>query len=253
VKPVIAQVVYEQFLSLDTVKGMGWWNLAWVAFIAFLALAARAKKVGVTSIGKNEWGILEILGFPTIPIPFGIWPFIKGVFHVKQASTVPIRVPMVARREINKRVLMVSITVWVTVTRPATGSLWDRIRRLPWRFVEIRRDLIAAIYGALDENVDDSENPERIIQTVDIVEDATRFILKDAKSVDDVTVEALDEKCGEDLRTSLGEYIKKVYIREDAPVDGQLWKEGRSVILDEVDDELPPAPPQLEAVPTAIA
>lgn len=241
---IVQAAVYDKFLSLDSVMQMSLWGIAWVILIIFLVLAARAKKLGTTSIGKNEWGMLEILGFPLIPIPFGLWPFVKGVFHVKQVSTAPLRIPMTARREINKRVLLVSITVWVTVTKPAEGSFMERLYGFPKRFLEIRRDLIAALYGAIDENVDDAENPERIVQTIDVIEDATRKILKASTNVDDVTRDGLENICGEDLRVSLGEYIRKVYIREDAPVDGQLWKEGRQILIEEeieADNDMPPA------------
>jgi hypothetical protein len=193
---------------------MGWLNILWVVLVLFLILGARAKKIGVVSVGKNEWGILEILGFPTIPIPFGLWPYMKGVFHVKKASTAPIRVVLQSRRELKNRVIMYSITVLLRVGRS-------------------RKELIAAIYGALDENEDDAENPERILQSHDIVEAGVRKLLLNAETIDVVTRKALRKKCGADLLNRLGEHIDAVYIREDAPVDGQLWKEGRVVVTND--------------------
>lgn len=243
---IIPQAAITGIPSLDSVRDMGWWNLLWLILIAFLVLAAKAKKIGVTSIGKNEWGMMEILGFPLIPVPFGFWPFVKGVFHVKQVSTAPTRIDITNRREINGRVLLVDISIWVVVGTKGIGSLSQR-------FLQRRRDLIAAIYNALDENVDDAENPERIAQTRDILEATTRNILKDAEGTDEVTLEALITRCGEILQANLGEYLKKVFIREDAPVDGQLWKEGRS--NDPVQDsELPPSTlPELRSVPGELA
>lgn len=237
---MIVQAAYDQFLSLDSVRQMGWWNVLWVILVAFLFLAARARKIGATSIGKNEWGMLEILGFPLIPIPFGLWPFIKGVFHVKQVSTAPVRIELPSRRDVAGRVLLVITTVLVRVTQPISGNPWQR-------FLQLRKDLIAALYGTLDEDTDDAENLERIEQTRAVLEAASRNLLKDAKDVDVLTVDALNRECGEDLRVRFGEYIDKVFIREDAPVDGQLWKEGRkSLVEDEIeeeveDDDMPPA------------
>lgn len=234
---IVQAAAYEKFLSFDSVKEMGWWNVLWVILIAFIVLAAKAKKIGVTSIGKNEWGVLEILGFPLIPIPFGLWPFVKGVLHVKQVSTAPVRIDFASRREVDGRVLMVNISVFIRVTRRYVGAWWKR-------FIQLRRDLISALYGTLDENVDDAENPERIEQTRAVLESATRTLLKGAKTVDEVSLEKLHATCGSDLKLRFGEYIDSVYIREDAPVDGQLWKEGRAPFTEDdvatENGELPP-------------
>ncbi len=229
VRTVTVQAAIDPFLRWEEVKEMGWSSLVWLLVILILALAARAKKIGVVSIGKNEWGLLEILGFPTIPIPFGLWPFVKGIFHVKQVSTAPTRIAVPSRREVGSRVLLVVVTVFVQVTTSYQGS-WLQ------RFLQLRRDLIAAIYGVLDENIDDAENPERITQTSDVLETAMRKILKESESVvDDITKIRLDEICGDELRKCFGSYINRVKIREDAPVDGQLWKEGRATA-----EEVPP-------------
>ena len=155
-------VPFSEYLSLAAIQRLGVLGILWLILVAFLVLAARAKKIGTTSIGKNEWGMMEVLGFPLIPIPFGLWPYIKGVFHVKQVSTAPTRIELSSRREINQRVCWVVVTVFVRVAPKTEGSLWER-------FVQLRKNLIAALYGALDEDVDDAENPERIKQTTDIL------------------------------------------------------------------------------------
>lgn len=100
------------------------------------------------------------------------------------------------------------------------GNLWRR-------FKQLRRDLIAALYGAYDETVTDAENPERIDQTRDMLEAGSRTILRREATTDALTIDALAIECGRELQNRLGEYIRAVYVREDAPVDGQLWKEGR--------------------------
>lgn len=224
---IVQAASYEKYLSFDAVRAMGLLNILWVLLIAILVLAARAKKIGVTSVGKNEWGVLEIIGFPLVPIPFGLWPFIKGVFHVKQVSTAPVRIDLAGRREIEGRVLMLAVTVLVRVTERYSGSLWSR-------FVQLRKDLISALYGTLDENVDDSENPERVHQTRAALDAGVRTILLSAKTTDEVNREKLIATCGADLQKRFGEYVDTVYVREDAPVDGQLWKEGRGPIMDDV-------------------
>lgn len=203
---------------------MGWFNLIWLLLIVFIFLGARAKKVGVTSIGKNEWGMLEIFGFPTIPIPFGFYPFVKGVLHVKEVSVAPARLDLVSRREIKGRVLLTELEIWVQVGQKGDESLWKR-------FLKRRRDLVNALYGALDEDVTDAENPERMKMAAGLLEDGCRKVLRTASEVDELTKERLDTESGEDLEMSLGMYIRKVLIRADAPVDGQLWKEGRDMIV----------------------
>lgn len=213
---MVAQAAYDRFLTWDSISNMGWMNILWILLVVFLILGARAKKIGVVSVGKNELGLLEVFGFPTIRIPFGLWPYVKGIFHVKKASTAPIRVALQSRRELGRRVIMYNITVLVRVGKK-------------------RKELIAAIYGALDENEDDAENPERILQSHDIIESGVRKLLLKAESIDAVNRKALRKRCGKDLLERLGEHIVAVYIREDAPVDGQLWKEGRVA----PDDDIP--------------
>lgn len=226
--PVIPQLALSD-VTLETIQKMGVWNALWLLVLAFGFIAWRAKKIGVTSIGKNEWGMLEIFGFPLIPIPFGIYPYVKGVFHVKEVSTAPCRVDYMLRQSVNDSVLGIAMSVHITATTKGTGSFRQR-------FLQLRRDLIAALYGAYDESVTDAENPERISQTRDMLEAATRAILRERQDVTHLTYDNLVEKCGEELRTRLGEYIVTVYVREDAPVDGQLWKDGRRSTDPDSDD-----------------
>lgn len=243
-KSVIPQVALENY-TFSTIRSMGILNVGWLFLLLFLFIAWRAKKIGVTSIGKNEWGMVEVLGFPLIPMPFGIWLYVKGVFHVKEVSIAPARVDFSLRSEVGRRVLMVVVTAHVTATTKGTGT-WRE------RFIQRRRDLIAALYGAYDETVTDAENPERIDQTRDMLEAGCRQILREGNSIDDLSMESLIETCGTELRERLGEYIMAVYIREDAPVDGQLWKEGRSTFDDElISDELPPGVVRLPSPDTA--
>lgn len=231
--------------SFDSVRSMGLLNVGWLFILLFLFIAWRAKKIGVTSIGRNEWGMVEIFGFPTIPMPFGIWLYVKGVFHVKEVSTAPARVDFSLRSEVGSRVLMVVVTAHVTATTKGTGNRRER-------FVQRRRDLIAALYGAYDETVTDAENPERIDQTRDMLEAACRKILRERKDIEALSIEALIETCGDELRERLGEYIMALYIREDAPVDGQLWKEGRSSFEGDFESgELPPGVARLPSPGTA--
>lgn len=238
---MLGSAAFDRYLSWDSIKDMGWFNLIWLLLIVFIFLGARAKKVGVTSIGKNEWGMLELCGFPTLPIPFGFYPFIKGVFHVKEVSVAPARLDIVSRREIKGRVLCTELEIWVQVGRKGDGSLWNR-------FLKRRQDLISALYGALDENVNDAENPERMKMAAGVLEAGSRTILKDASTVDELTYEALEEESGPDLEESLGMYLRKVMIRADAPVDGQLWKEGRDMIVSLAGEAAPRSdlPPQSE-------
>lgn len=203
---------------------MGWFNIIWLLLIIAIFLGARAKKVGVTSIGKNEWGMMEILGFPTIPIPFGFYLFIKGVFHVKEVSVAPARIDLTSRREIKNRVLLTELEVWVQVGCKGEGSLLERFKKR-------RRDLIAALYGALDENTSDAENPERILMAGGLLEAGCRMVLLKASTTDELTLKKLRRESGAELEESLGMYLLKVKIRADAPVDGQLWKEGRDMIV----------------------
>ena len=222
---MVGQAAIDRYLSWDAIKGMGWFNLVWLLVVLLIFLGARAKKVGVTSIGRSEWGMLEILGFPTIPIPFGFFPFIKGIFHVKEVSTAPARIDLSSRREIAGRVLLTEVEVWVQVGKKGTG--W----RLWRRFMKRRRDLVAALYGALDDNVSDAENPERIKMASGLLEAGCRKVLQKASEVDELTVKKLRSKSGKALEKSLGMYINKLMIRTDAPVDGQLWKEGRDLVV----------------------
>ncbi len=221
---MVGQAAIDRYLSWDAIKDMGWFNLIWLLVIVFIFLGARAKKVGVTSIGKSEWGMLEIFGFPTVPIPFGFYPFIKGVFHVKEVSTAPARIDLVSRREIAGRVLLTEVEIWVQVGAKGTGSLLRRFRKR-------RQDLIAALYGALDDDISDAENPERIKMASGLLEAGCRKVLQNASAVDELTCEKLSNESSDDLEESLGMYINKLMIRADAPVDGQLWKEGRDMIV----------------------
>ncbi len=241
-KPVLPQLEPTSY-SFDSVRDMGLLNVGWLFILLFLFIAWRAKKIGVTSIGRNEWGMMEIFGFPSLPVPLGIWLFVKGVFHVKEVSTAPARVDISLRQIVAGKVLMIVVTVHVTATTEYTGTRWRR-------FVQRRRDLISALYGAYDDDVNDAENPERIDQTRDMLEAACRTILLKEGTVEALSVDNLAETCGDELRKRLGEYIKAVYIREDAPVDGQLWKEGRSLEGDFA-DELPPGVTRLPSPDTA--
>jgi hypothetical protein len=238
---VSGSAAFDRYLSWDSIKDMGWFNLIWLLLIVFIFLGARAKKVGVTSIGKNEWGMLEIFGFPTVPIPFGFYPFVKGVFHVKEVSVAPARLDLVSRREIKGRVLLTELEIWVQVGQKGDGSLWKR-------FLKRRSDLVNALYGALDEDVTDAENPERMKMAAGLLEDGCRKVLRVASEVDELTKERLETESGQDLEMSLGMYIRKVLIRADAPVDGQLWKEGRDMIVSLPGEATPRSdlPPQSE-------
>lgn len=228
---MISQLALEDY-SFSKFRDLGLLNFGWLFLLLFFFIAWKAKKIGVTSVGKNEWGMMEIFGFPLIPIPFGIWLYVKGVFHVKEVSIAPARVDFVLRSEVNERVLSVAITVHVVVTTKGQGNLWQR-------FKQRRRDLIAALYGAYDETVTDAENPERIDQTRDMLEAGSRTILRREATTDALTINTLVTECGGELKDRLGEYIKAVYVREDAPVDGQLWKEGRGPEAG-ISHELPP-------------
>jgi hypothetical protein len=108
--------------------------------------------------------------------------------------------------------------------------------------IEMLLKSLSTLLVSVDEDVDDAENPERIKQTTDILESATRTILKSARDTDAITEESLRALCGDDLEARFGEYIDRVFIREDAPVDGQLWKEGRQSLESDADDLLPAAP-----------
>ena len=239
---MISQLALEDY-SFSKFRDLGLLNFGWLFLLLFFFIAWKAKKIGVTSVGKNEWGMLEIFGFPLIPIPFGIWLFVKGVFHVKEVSVAPARVDFVLRSEVNQRVLSVAVAAHVVATTRGEGNLFTRYRRR-------RRDLIAALYGAYDEDVTDAENPERIDQTRDMLEAGCRSILRREATTDALTVEALKLECGAELQDRLGEYVIAVYIREDAPVDGQLWKEGRSA-EQAFSNELPPGVTRLPSTDLA--
>lgn len=193
----------EQYLDLNYVLQQGMKNLMWVALVVVIAVGLKTGKIYFNSIGSGERGLRDLFGIVLWPVLFGPGISIKGITTVRRTPLTPLRATLRASVMLDGKKFTYLITVFYRVR----GE---------------RKHLKAALYGVMDEDKGDLENPERTEQTETILVGAVRLVLKEAEDMDAITKGALIDQCGDELLERFGAEIDKVVIGDDTPADIQI-------------------------------
>ena len=193
----------DKYLDLNYVVAQGVKNLIWIVLIVVIAVGIKTGKIYFNSIGSGERGLRDFFGIVLWPVLFGPGISIKGVTTVRRTPLTP------QRATLRGSVMMegVKFTYLITVFYKVRGQ---------------REYLKAALYGVMDEDKGDLENPERTEQTETILVGAVRMVLKEAESLDGITKGALIDQCGDELLERFGVDIDRVVIGDDTPADVQI-------------------------------
>lgn len=193
----------EQYLDLNYVVQQGMKNLMWVALVVVIAVGLKTGKIYFNSIGSGERGLRDLFGIVLWPVLFGPGLSVKGITTVRRTPLTPLRATLRTSVMLDGEKFTYLITVFYRVR----GQ---------------RKYLKAALYGVMDEDKGDLENPERTEQTETILVGAIRLVLKEATSLDAITKGTLIDRCGDELLDRFGAEIDTVVIGDDTLADVQI-------------------------------
>lgn len=207
----MSQVVLTAGFSMSSMENitqdLTWGKMIWFIIAGLGIWAFKKDWIGITTFGPYDRGFRELFGRPGRLLGQGPHPHIIGLGNLRRASVASATVLLSNRVTIEGRVYLYKFQLGINI-------------------VDKREQIYAAIYETFDENKKDQYNAQRIAYVMNTAEEVIREILESTGDSGEVTVEAINRRCGDHLLLMCGTGISKVMNTEFTPVDAQIIKDG---------------------------